>query len=246
MSPGKIGSALAMFEANISKNGNSTSTSFITNVCKSPTRARASRRASMTTVKQVEDQQTFEKIVGDDYQDQHPLISPKQFHQILDAKTKAGLPSLDFGLFDDDDASGGTFQRTEIKVTSRKNAAPIDIHEQSAVFEMSDDDFDFSVGSDEDFISEEATVEGAFGQPQQDAGSATTEETATSEETNSSADGGYQKESMKSFLMPTFEEQKRFSQLRGRKPVPASPVKLKDRMKMFQANQKAGLSMGAL
>jgi hypothetical protein len=274
MPPSRIASALALFESNISNNAESKSMNFISNVASSPMRSprgKFSRRRSLTTAKDIEDE--YEKIVSGDFKE-HPLISPTKFHRTVGPKSKTlpGLPS--WNLFDDDDDTKTDSEQVNVDgvdygysassayayvpsvssrfaTTEKERSSVVSKKEdgEDAIFyelDEEDDDGDHVSVCDESVAEESVAEFSVSSECYQEPSSPGRREFAvkiervvikgdaasdTSDETNSDVES-----ETRSSLLPSFEEQQRHLnlRLRDRKPVPVSPIKLKDRMRAFQ------------
>jgi hypothetical protein len=264
MPPSRIASALALFESNISNNAESKSMIFISNVAstspmRSP-RGKFSRRRSLTTAKDIEDE--YDKIVDGDFKE-HPLISPTNFHRTVGSpKPLPCLPLLN--LFDDDDVTKTDSEQVNVGgvdygystssayayVPSVSSRSATTERERSSVVSKEEDGEDAIFyeldEEDDESVAEESVAEFSVSSAEsyQEPSSPRRREFAveiervvitgdaasdTSDETNSVVES-----ETTSSLLPSFEEQQRQLRLRDRKPVPVSPIKLKDRMRAFQ------------
>jgi hypothetical protein len=242
----KIAFALSAFESNISKNSGHTSTrDFLTIVASTPVRRPISRRLSLTTAKDIEDE--YEQIIDGDFKT-NPLVSPPKFHRRADGSaTRPGLPSL--SLLDDNDDSN-----TEHVVSKDEDASFCELDDDD-----DDDDDEESVAgsyqkpgvatgvvvkeSVEDFseVSAESYREPAAPWDndatarvavKEDANSVASQGTTVTEAESCESDG---ENCARVSILPSFEEQARMLRVRDRKPVVSvSPIKLKDRMRAFQ------------
>jgi hypothetical protein len=236
----RIASALSTFESNISKNSGHTSRDFLTIVASTPIRRPFSRRLSLTTAKDIEDE--YEQILDGEFK-KNPLVSPPKFHRRTDGSApRPGLPSL--SLFDANDTEHVVLSKDEAASFCELDDAEDDEDSFAGSYEpdvaagvaIKESAEDFSEVSAESCREPVASWDGDAAAAKivvkEDSSSVASQGTNVTEADSCESDG---EGSARYSILPSFEEQARMLRIRDRKPVVSvSPIKLKDRMRAFQ------------